>query len=458
MPPGHEHGAANASPRNADRPSASTAAAAPNGAAAAKQAAQRALAGIATTRPHANGDAGPAAGEPRADGRGSLATQQSRAPAAPAARALGSPSRHSGGLPAAGPANPAHEAALQERAGGNSGVGGAAAPGHKAAPGVQGRAHSGPQKEYAAFAGRLPGGGVHARRGCGADGRGAPGSPRNPAHAAAPASSPGRAHKEGALPPAAAGARPAEPASRERAPHVGQHGSVSAVPTEPNPVPGEVPGAGAADAPGAAAAAKKRRRRKKLAAGQRGTETAAAAAAPGADPGEGGNDAGGVQGVGAATAVQPALQQALGSGAGDACSASAVQAADLRDRNLAAAAGEQANEQGPRAECSPAGSAADAQQAEEAAADAQGVQAGGSAAGPLQAHEVAADAQQAEQPVAAGPGRTTLGRDAAGAWEGLAGLGVRWGLARERKLGEDASCQHAANTWAHAGLAGAALL
>lgn len=53
----------------------------------------------------------------------------------------------------------------------------------------------------------------------------------------------------------------------------------------------------------------------------------------------------------------------------------------------------------------------------------------------------------------AGGGRTTLGREVA--WEGLAGLGVRWGMARERSAGEDASCQHAINTWAHAGLAGA---
>ncbi|KAK9843409.1 hypothetical protein WJX81_000772 [Elliptochloris bilobata] len=53
-------------------------------------------------------------------------------------------------------------------------------------------------------------------------------------------------------------------------------------------------------------------------------------------------------------------------------------------------------------------------------------------------------------------GRASWQAARAAAWEGLAGLGVRWGLARERKLGEDASCQHAANTWAHAGLAGSA--
>ena len=476
MPPDLAQAAVNASAQEGDRPSGSTAAGATDGAAAAsKQAAQHALSGIAALQPRANGEVAPA----RADVRGGLSPQQNRAPAAPAARALGGSIRNPSRSPAAASASAVREAALQERAGGNSGDSGAAARGDKAAPAAQRHAHSSPQKENAASAGRLPSGGMHARHERQAHGGAGLTCPRSPAHTAAPAGSPRRAHAGSAPPATAAGARTAELRSREPAPHVGQQSSGAAA-------PGEGPAAGAADAPGAAAAAKKKRRRRKPSAVQCGAEPGAAAGAPGAGAGEGAGDAECGSGAEAAAAEEPASQQGPGSGAGDSRSASAVQAADLRDRTgVAAAAGEHAVEQGPAAEGVSAGAlqaegpAADAQQAEEAPASAQGAYAEESAAGfgqtgaaaaagqgahaertpadSVLAEGTAADAKQAAAAATAGAARTTLGRDAAGAWEGLAGLRVRWALARERKLGEDASCQHAANTWAHPGLAGVAL-
>lgn len=421
-------------------------------AASAKQAAERVLTGISS----------PQALSPASGRVGRHANDRVRSSGPPPENALNCNSAMgAAGGPSGLPATPEPAAALQDRTSGNAAAVGA----RQKSEGARRRAppRRSPQKE-----------------------NGGAGIPRSKVRAPGDGAQPERCEPSGPHAPAAASGSNREPLHLPSQPTQGRV-TGSADPGQAAPEqggglypPGQPIAAGGAGlAPSAAgesaasapAAAKKKRRKKKLAAAHTAGDGAAAQAAGGASTGEARSTDGRQSGTPAepgdlveepsseqASELPAALQSAPPQqlpGAGGEAGGTASKATDPHSHILSASGASPPSGQavdrgasdpdsaGPNSDTTPA----DGGQA----ADLGGSESSRNSAGTTE-KEVAAGSGSTGCGGEAGRGHTTMGREVA--WEGLAGLGVRWGVARERKVGEDASCQHAANTWAHAGLAG----